>query len=604
MQIYRELGLYDAMVAESAKHYDRHAGIVDVESLAGKFRRTFMADMNEGVEDISPCNRLFLTQQMFEPMLRRRVVEGGVGELGFSTEMVDFRADAEGVTALVRRVDTGEKRLVRARYMVACDGNRSRVREMLGIKMRGRGLLSHSVTIYFEMDVGRYVKGKYNGVIYVNNPEIRGFFRLDKNGREGFLVVFTAGEQGTEASRFPADGITDEKARGMLRSAIGADIEFEVTLVAKWQAVCDTAERFVDPTGRVILAGDSAATVTPHGGFGGNTGVQSVHNLAWKLAAVLNGKAGDDLVSKSYEEERWPVGHKTVEQVFERYIKRSAPEMREDIEKRGGTIEEPVPEPWLELGYRYHSQALDTESLGEVNENPSTAKALPGSMAHHVMITLAGDDTEAKAEIPIADLLGTHFVLVLGSEASGWEQASRDLQLEKHFPVIDVHGLAPGTDESFCAKYDISTKGTVLIRPDGFVVWSSSGPAIFDRAAMGSPDPSRTLVCIMEKALCLKSNGEVKRGTEHLSEQPDKKLRQPPATLAEALFVRETALLGEKERLQTQMEQVDKQLEDVRKMGNLQNEMAMLGMKMLPLQDKPPEYSLDDCLGGKKDNRT
>jgi hypothetical protein len=47
IQIYRELGLYDLMREESAKHYDEHAGIFDVESLAGKFRQTWLANMNE-----------------------------------------------------------------------------------------------------------------------------------------------------------------------------------------------------------------------------------------------------------------------------------------------------------------------------------------------------------------------------------------------------------------------------------------------------------------------------------------------------------------------------------------------------------------------------
>ncbi len=95
-------------------------------------------------------------------------------------------------------------------------------------------------------------------MIYVNNPEIRGFFRLDKSGREGFLVVFTAGERGTEESRFPADNITGERAGELLRAAIGADVDFEITLVAKWLAVCDNAQSY--SKGRVLIAGDAAHT--------------------------------------------------------------------------------------------------------------------------------------------------------------------------------------------------------------------------------------------------------------------------------------------------------------------------------------------------------
>lgn len=257
MQIYRELGLYDAMQIESFKHYDEHAGVHAVERLAGRSLQTWMADINEGIENVSPTSRMFLTQQMFEPLLRQHALEHGT-ILKFSTELVDFQQDEESVVALIRNCENGAKQLVRAKYMVACDGNRSSVREKLGIKMKGHGLLSHSLTIYFKADLGKYVMGKYNGVIYVNNDDLRGFFRLDKTGKEGFLVVNTAGKKGTEESRHPSIGITEEKAGEMLRSAIGADVDFEITLLSPWNAVCDTAERFNDR--RVILAGDAAHT--------------------------------------------------------------------------------------------------------------------------------------------------------------------------------------------------------------------------------------------------------------------------------------------------------------------------------------------------------
>ncbi|EME40535.1 hypothetical protein DOTSEDRAFT_136948, partial [Dothistroma septosporum NZE10] len=304
MQIYRELGLYDQMYNESLKHYDEHAGLHAVESLAGKKLGTWMADINQWIENISPTSRLFLTQQMFEPLLRQHAVDNGA-ILRFSTELVDFQQDEAGVTALIQDLDSGKKELVRTKYMIACDGSKSPIREKLGIQMKGHGLLSHSLTIYFKADLGWLVQGKYNGVIYVNNEDVRGFFRLDKTGREGFLVVNTAGKKGTEESKHPSVGITNEKAGRMLKSAIGADVDFEITLLSPWNALCDVADRFNDR--RVILAGDSAHVVTPNGGFGGNTGIHDAHNLAWKLALVLHGKAGEELVTQTYHDERRPV---------------------------------------------------------------------------------------------------------------------------------------------------------------------------------------------------------------------------------------------------------------------------------------------------------
>lgn len=64
------------------------------------------------------------------------------------------------------------------------------------------------------------------------------------------------------------------------------------------------AERY--RVGRAFLVGDSAHRFAPTAGFGMNTGIQDAHNLAWKLAAVLNGWAGEGLLD-TYEQERAPV---------------------------------------------------------------------------------------------------------------------------------------------------------------------------------------------------------------------------------------------------------------------------------------------------------
>ena len=85
---------------------------------------------------------------------------------------------------------------MRAKYVVAADGNRSRIREQLGIAMRGHGLLSNSITIYFraEVDLAPLLAGRDQGVNYVTNPVLRGFFRLDRTGNRGFLVVNLVGD--------------------------------------------------------------------------------------------------------------------------------------------------------------------------------------------------------------------------------------------------------------------------------------------------------------------------------------------------------------------------------------------------------------------------
>src|SRR5690606_1742692 len=123
----------------------------------------------------------------------------------------------------------------------------------------------------------------------------------------------------------------------------------KICQVIPWEAEANVASRFRD--GRVFLAGDAAHVVPPNGGFGGNTGVQDAHNLAWKLAMVLKGEAGPGLL-ESYDHERRPVGELTVDQAYVRYATRVVPE-------RGTENVKPlVDDLTIEIGYRYRSRAI------------------------------------------------------------------------------------------------------------------------------------------------------------------------------------------------------------------------------------------------------
>jgi 2-polyprenyl-6-methoxyphenol hydroxylase-like FAD-dependent oxidoreductase len=152
---------------------------------------------------------------------------------------------------------------------------------------------------------------------------LRGFFRLDRTGNRGFLVVNLVGDTARPeiVAAYPsapwanaAHTIDEHRALELVRAAIGVpEIPVVIEDIAKWQAVADSAERYRD--GRVFLAGDAAHTMPPNGGFGGNTGVQDAHNLSWKLALVLKGVAGPGLL-ETYDDERRAIGELTVEQAY------------------------------------------------------------------------------------------------------------------------------------------------------------------------------------------------------------------------------------------------------------------------------------------------
>jgi 2-polyprenyl-6-methoxyphenol hydroxylase-like FAD-dependent oxidoreductase len=304
--------------------------------------------------------RLFINQDALEPILRTRAAELGA-RLRYQTECTALSQDADGVTAVLRDLPTGAESLVRAKYVVAADGNRSPVREWLGIGMGGHGLLSHSITIYFRAlaDLGPLLADRNQGVHYVTNPLMRGFFRLDRSGNAGFLVVNLVGDTSRPevVAAFPsapwanvAEGITEQRALELLRAAIGVPgIGVVIENIATWRAEANCADRFRD--GRVFLAGDAAHVVPPNGGYGGNTGVQDAHNLAWKLALSLAGVAGPGLLD-TYDAERRPVGELTVEQAFTRYVTRVAPYLGRGTRSRSSTTSRwrsgtaTTPPPW------------------------------------------------------------------------------------------------------------------------------------------------------------------------------------------------------------------------------------------------------------------
>src|SRR5919197_6617343 len=235
-EMLRQAGLEDEVRTASARTYHPTGGIISVESLAGRDIATYVKELNEGVEGFSPTVRIFLNQDVLEPILRQRAIERGAAVRN-RTEAVGLEQDDDGVTVTLRDLDGGGEQEVRARYVVAADGNRSPTRARLGIGMEGYGELSRSITIYFKADCAPLLKDRNQGVIYVHNAELRGFFRLDRSGGTGFLVINTVGEDVTTDSAVDVQsGLTKERVRDLLETAIGTpDVPAEVLDVAHWR---------------------------------------------------------------------------------------------------------------------------------------------------------------------------------------------------------------------------------------------------------------------------------------------------------------------------------------------------------------------------------
>lgn len=482
MEIFRSVGLEEIVRARSEEQFVQDAGVVAVETLAGGATAHYIANFNEGIRDVSPTVRVFLSQNVLEPLLKESAEQHGA-RMEFATECVSFEQDADGVTARIRHRDSDETRTVRARYMIAADGAHSRVRDALGVRMRGHGTFSNSITIYFRANLRRFLEGKLWAVVYVNHPELRGFFRFEKPFDSGFLVVNTLGDP-TRPNVDVGTGLSPASALQMLRTAIGsAEIPVTIENVMHWKATASTAERFRNS--RIFIAGDAAHVMPPTGGWGGNVGVQDAHNLAWKLALVLDGVANPALLS-TYEEERRPVAELTVEQAYTRYVLRTDPSIPKD------SMQPLVGDLDVELGYVYRSAAIiaDPASDARLHLNPRESRGMPGTRAPHYWLEQDG------RQVSTLDLMRRKFTLLAGEDGTAWCESAR-LAAERLGVGLSVFrlgadGLRDPTGD-FVSAYGLTPSGCVLIRSDGFVAW---------RAADGTSASATHAVGVFERLLC------------------------------------------------------------------------------------------------------
>ena len=479
MEVFRSLGVQEEVEQTAAREFIQGGAIIAVESLGGKELQYFYHSYNEGVEELSPTQRLFITQVGLEPVLRRHAHDLGAEHL-FGTELVSFEACDDQVVSRIRPRAGGPEQTVTSDYLVATDGAHSPVRRRLGIPMTGRGSFADCVTIYFKADVTKLIGDRNLSVVYVNHPELLGFFRFSITGDSGFLAVFaTFGPEGRN-TKVGAD-LSTEQCIALVRTALGADVDLPVDVesVQRWSASAATAESF--RSGRVFLAGDAAHVMPPTGGFGGNTGVADAHNLAWKLAMTSRGVAGPGLL-ETYDAERRPISALTVEQAYTRYVLRVDQSLGKD------DLMPPLDDASIELGAVYRSTAvLDDQPPQQPLDDPRAQTWTVGARVPHLWLPPA-----AGAESTI-DLANDGFAMILTESDKVWRDAAEDTAHKLGVPV-SLYRLGPVPDAFEGGDSGGPAAGpppAVLVRPDGVIAWK---PAHIT-------DPTRQLLDAMSAVL-------------------------------------------------------------------------------------------------------
>jgi 2,4-dichlorophenol 6-monooxygenase len=202
---------------------------------------------------------------------------------------------AGGVESVVIDSEGQEQRIL-SRYLIGADGAGSPVRESQGIAMKGMGIIHDFVMIHFKADLSELVRDNPAILYWVLNQYCSGTF-IAFDQRDNWVFMHPYDEADTDLASF-----TEASCRDLVHRAIGrSDIEVEILANGSWGLGSQVAESFCNQN--VFLVGDSAHRYPPTGGLGLNTGVGDSHNLAWKIAGVLQGWAWPGLLD-SYHPER------------------------------------------------------------------------------------------------------------------------------------------------------------------------------------------------------------------------------------------------------------------------------------------------------------
>jgi 2-polyprenyl-6-methoxyphenol hydroxylase-like FAD-dependent oxidoreductase len=429
------------------------------------------------VEPMYHVNQMYVEQAMHERAKTRPNIT-----LRFGWRVEEFAPDNDGVMLLARNVDTGAEETWRAAYAAACDGARGTVRKTLGIRYEGdvrqtdyfAGLL-YSVYMRIPDLLPRFLGHRRAWMYWMINDDAAGVI-ISLNGKDEFMMLAKPNRDQGQMDR--------DDVRRWVQRAIGEDIPVEIIGYQPWNAgAALVAERYV--SGRVALVGDAAHLFTPTGGFGMSTGLDDTSNLAWKLAALVQGWGGPRLL-QSYEAERKPIGYRNTGAARKISMAWHAPVATPNIEKDGPEgeaerraaaqssfvknnhffREEEVDATGVQLGARYDGSPLvvDDDTAPKENYDVYHSSSEPGGRAPHLWL----DDKHGPGS-SLFDQLALGFTLLRindkSIDVSALERAAKARGIP--FAVLDIG--RPEADELYGCKL-------ALIRPDQYVAWRGDRP--------------------------------------------------------------------------------------------------------------------------------
>lgn len=467
----------------------------------------------------SPCRQANLPQIRLEPLLKERAEELNPGRIRFHHELIALEQDSEGVCATIVDHTNDETYHVRCEYLLAADGGRSVGRE-LGVEMSGQRDVMRTVSVHMTADLSPWLKDPDVLIRWIVHTQYGGAFSVlvpmgpDSWGPNSEEWVFHMNYPPEEADRFD----TDEKVVAAVRERLGIpEFDPKVHIITRWSVEGLLASTI--RVGRVLLLGDAAHRHPPTGGLGLNSAIHDAYNLCWKVAHVIQGRAGDDLLD-TYQPERLPSFARNTQRSIENALNHLSiiealgvrPELSPDIcrdnvrqlwsdgalgDVRRAAAARAIAsqsmefkEHNVEYGFRASSAAVvrdgTPESATEDDIRIYQPDTRPGSPLPHAVVTCCDESRMLRDLAP-----PSHWMLLAGEDGAPWCEGARAAAAERGLDLaafrvghLDGDWLDPRL--AFVRLREFGRVGAILVRPDRVIAWRSLGPATDAAAQLGA----------------------------------------------------------------------------------------------------------------------